>query len=107
MRIGLAVVVICGSLAACVGPHRTDDERGVDRETANRVQAALYSDKGLYANHISVNVNRGVVDLGGYVWEREDLEEAVRVASAVPGVTRVVNDLELERNGADDTPVGR
>jgi osmotically-inducible protein OsmY len=107
MPAAFAALLLCGSLAACVGPHRTDAQRDEDRDTANRVQLALNSTRGLYANHITVNVNRGVVDLGGYVWEREDLQEAVRVAGAVPGVARVVNDLELERNGVDDSPVSR
>jgi osmotically-inducible protein OsmY len=54
-----------------------------------------------------VQADNGVVHLGGYVWNDEDLYEAQRVAGAVPGVTQVVDDMELERGGIDNTDVSR
>jgi osmotically-inducible protein OsmY len=48
-----------------------------------------------------------VVRLSGYVWSQPDLLEAQRIAEAVQGVTRVVDDLELERGGIDNSPVSR
>ena len=48
-----------------------------------------------------------MVHLTGYVWEASDFQEAVSIAESVPGVTRVVNDLELNRNGNDNGPVAR
>ena len=87
--------------------HADDAQRQLDREMADRVQAALNADTLLYSRHIRVLADGGVVNLSGYVWSRDDLDEAKRVASAVPGVTNVVNDMELERNGIDDSPVSR
>jgi osmotically-inducible protein OsmY len=103
---GLAVVV-CGAVACATGPRKTEAERQVDRETADRVQLALDNDTGLYARHISVRADGGVVSLGGYVWTQPDLDEAMRVAAAVPGVKKVIDDLELQRNGIDNSPVSR
>ena len=110
-RIGLSaltIAMLCGTSGCAVfGPQKTDAQRQLDRETADRVTSALNSDGELYARHITVRADGGTVSLGGFVWTRPDLDEAIRVASDVPGVTRVVNDLELERNGIDDSPVSR
>jgi len=96
------------SLTGCVmtGP-RTDAQKQADKETADRVDHALQSDRLLYAKHITVHVNHGVAELSGYVWEAPDLTEAERVAGGVEGVSSVVNDLELQRNGLGDSPVSR
>jgi osmotically-inducible protein OsmY len=48
-----------------------------------------------------------VVRLSGYVWDPPDLVEAKRVAALVPGVSQVVNELELERNGNDNSGITR
>jgi osmotically-inducible protein OsmY len=106
-RTGVWVAVLCGAVACTLGPHKTDAQRQLDREMADSVQAALNADKLLYSRHIIVRADSGVVNLSGYVWSRDDLDEAKRIASAVPGVTNVVNDMELERNGVDNSPVSR
>jgi osmotically-inducible protein OsmY len=69
--------------------------------------AALSADEELYSRHINVHANNGVIRLSGYVWTQPDLEEAKRVAESVQGVARVVDDLELERGGIDNSPVSR
>jgi len=101
-------LVLLGSVLGCEHtPPRTDAQKQADREIAENVDRALQSDKRLYAKHISVRVDGGVARLTGYVWESPDLLEAQRVAAAVAGVTQVVNDLELQRNGLGDSPVAR
>ena len=108
-------VVTCVILAAAVfggvgcstGSHRTEAQRQADKETADRVQAALSADQELYSRHINVHANNGVVRLSGYVWTQPDLEEAKRIAQSVQGVSSVVDDLELERGGLDNSPVSR
>ena len=104
---GVAVAVLCGVAACASGPPRTAAQRQTDREIAERVEAALDADKGLFSKHITADANNGVVRLTGYVWESSDFEEANFIASGVPGVTRVVNDLELNRNGNDNNPTTR
>jgi osmotically-inducible protein OsmY len=69
------------------------------------VQSALDADRDLYAKHIFVDSYNGVVELTGFVWDPEDLLEAQTTAEGVQGVTKVVNNLELQRNGIDDSNV--
>ena len=103
---GVLVAVLCG-VAACASDPRTDAQAQADKAMSERVEAALNADKALFAKHITAHADQGVVRLTGYVWEAGDFEEATYVASNVPGVTKVVNELELNRNGDDNGPVAR
>ena len=104
---GVAVAVLCGVAACASGPAKTDSQALADKTMSERVEAALNADKALFAKHITAHADNGVVRLTGYVWESGDFEEATYIASNVPGVTRVVNDLELNRNGNDNSPSAR
>jgi osmotically-inducible protein OsmY len=106
-RAAVAVGLLCGLLACASGPPKTEAQREADRVTAERVEAALSADRTMYAKHITVHADNGVVYLTGYVWDRPDFDEAASIAESVPGVTRVVNDLEFQRNGSDNNPVAR
>jgi osmotically-inducible protein OsmY len=106
-RSAFALAVLCALAACAETAPKSEAQRQSDRETAQRVQAALDSDKRIYARHVVVRADNGVVRLTGFVWDPPDLAEAAKVAGLVPGVTRVVNDLELERNGAENTGVTR
>jgi len=87
-------------VAGCATPNpRTAAERAVDDDLVARVDRALRDDPNIYARHIDIDVNRGVVRLSGFVWTSDDLYAARRVASTVPGVTRVVDQLELMVGG--------
>jgi osmotically-inducible protein OsmY len=70
-----------------------------DVETADRVQAALFADPDLYARHIDIAVDRGVVHLGGYVWENEDFQRVRNDVAGLPGVRSVLTEMELKRGG--------
>lgn len=102
-----AVVLLCGVAACASAPPRTEAQRQTDKETAERVETALNAEKALYAKHIFVQADAGVVHLTGYVWDPSDFQLALAIAENVPGVTRVVSDLELNRNGNDNAPVTR
>ena len=103
-----AVLTILGTLAACAtGPHKTDAQKQADDAMANRVDQALAADEELYSRHITVRADDGVIRLSGFVWDPPDLVEAERIAESVPGVTRVENALELQRNGQGNSPVSR
>jgi osmotically-inducible protein OsmY len=103
----VAVAVLWGVAACASGPAKTDAQRQADKETVERVEAALSSDKTLYAKHISVHADNGVVRLTGYVWDASDLQTATLIAEGVQGVTGVVNSLELNRNGNENGAVSR
>jgi BON domain len=107
LRTALAAVVVSGAVACTMSPPKTDAERRADSETADRVTAALNADSVLFARHITVRADRGVVDLGGYVWTPEELEEAVQTAGTVPGVVKVVDRMEVDRGAVSDSSVTR
>jgi osmotically-inducible protein OsmY len=105
-RTAVVVVVVCGA-AACVGARKTDAQRVADADTSARVQAAFAADKVLYARHITVQADGGVVTLGGYAWTPEDLLAAKQDAEEVSGVTKVVNRIEVDRGAVSDSQVTR
>jgi osmotically-inducible protein OsmY len=106
-RTALAAAVLCGAVACAAGPRKTEAERQADADTVNQVQLALNADKELFARHISVRADNGVVHLGGYVWTLPELQDAIRVAGTVPGVVKVVNSMELDRSGLSNSSVSR
>lgn len=99
------MAVTCALAACASAPARSTSQQAEDKAVAERVEAALNSDKALYAKHITAHADNGVVSLTGYVWESSDFEEAVFVAENVPGVTKVINQLELNRNGNENGAV--
>ena len=102
---GVVAAVLCAVAACASAPPKTAAQVQADKAMSERVEAALNADRSLFAKHITAHADNGVVRLTGYVWESGDFEEAVYIASNVPGVTKVVNDLELNRNGNDANPV--
>jgi osmotically-inducible protein OsmY len=100
----VTVVVLAFAVVACsTMPRRSAAQRVADADTADRVQAALLADPDIYARHIDVRVDRGVVHLGGYVWEATDFRTARRDAASVPGASAVVIEMELVRGGLAGT----
>lgn len=102
-----AVTVLSCATACSTMSRETSDQQQADKATAESVQNALNADSHIYARHISVQADNGVVHLGGYVWNDDDLYEAQRIAEAVPGVSKVVDDMELERGGIDNSATSR
>jgi osmotically-inducible protein OsmY len=97
---GVAVAALCATLGCATSPPRSAEQRAADAEASARVEAALAADPLLYARHIDVRVDNGVVHLGGFVWANEDFLLARRDAAAVAGVNAVDNEMELMRGGA-------
>jgi osmotically-inducible protein OsmY len=103
----LALVCVCSAIACSTGPRKSEAEKQADDATVQRVQQALDADRTLYDRHIIIRADNGVVRLSGFVWTQEDLVDAERVAGSIQGVSRVVNELELQRNGIDNSNVAR
>ena len=87
------------TVACATAPPKTANELQANREIADRVESALDADRFLFTRHISVRVDSGVVHLEGYVWSPTHIYVAKRIAKRVPGVTMVVDELELQRGG--------
>ena len=94
----LAVAALAASGCA-VHPARSTAQRASDDQVAAQVEQALLRDPDIYARHIDVDVERGVVHLSGYVWSANELYKARRVAATVPGVIQVVSQIELMVGG--------
>ncbi len=107
LQMALAASVVCIVAACAVGPRKSTAELAADKDMVDRVQGALNADTLLYARHIIVRADNGVVDLGGYVWTQPELEDAVRVAQSVPGVIKVVDRMEIDRGAVSDSSVTR
>ena len=78
-------------------PLRPDTERQVDRVTTHEVCDALAADPIHYFRHVDVYVRDGVATLSGYIWEPQDIYRARELTARVPGVVRVLNEIELKQ----------
>lgn len=68
-----------------------------DEDISHRVHDKLIADSESYYTHVTVRVDHGVVTLGGLVFSPEALGRAKHIAADVRGVTKVVNQMSLER----------
>lgn len=98
---GLALLVLLASVTVgCAeGPQKSPRQAAADKALAQQVQSSLSADPNHYFRHVNVRVDDGVVRLSGYVWSQPAMNRAKQLAGEVPGVVRVDNQMELERNG--------
>jgi osmotically-inducible protein OsmY len=87
------------TMACASSPPKTTAQAEADSVLADRVQVALASDPTYFFRHVDVRVDEGSVALSGYVWSSDAIRRAELVAGQVPGVTSVVDELSLEREG--------
>lgn len=88
-------LVLTLSLPACAG---TDPGRVVDDTVLQgEVKSKLVADDVTGGLTINTEVRNGVVQLGGWVEKESEAREAGRVAASVDGVTKVDNQLHVER----------
>jgi hyperosmotically inducible protein len=66
-----------------------------DNSLAGRVKMALMGDPAVQSLKVDVEVNRGVVSLGGFVDTNEERAAAVAVTQKVDGVVKVVDNLAV------------
>jgi osmotically-inducible protein OsmY len=86
-------------IACSTSPPKSLEQVHADEAITDQVYAALNSDPIYYYRHVDVRVDGGVAQLSGYIWDTEALYRAKQIAASVPGVRRVVNKMELEREG--------
>jgi len=79
------------------GAQATSRQSPADKEREQSVYDKLNSDQVDYYKHVTVLADKGVITLGGSVGTSEALNKAKSIASGVPGVTKVVNQMALER----------
>jgi osmotically-inducible protein OsmY len=94
----LASLTLIGACAT--SSPKSVEQAQADEATAQRIYAALDADPTYFYRHVDVRVDGGVAELRGYIWGTQALYRAKEIAAGVPGVRRVVNDMELEREGS-------
>lgn len=70
-----------------------------DQVLKEQVETVLHDDPYFYDEHVTVTLRNGVATLQGIVFDDWDLRNAIRLARRVPGVKRVINDLEIKLGG--------
>ena len=96
----LKLIAILGVLAlasACTST-RTQESAGEaidDSVLTSKVKVGLIDDPITKAGQINVETYRGVVQLGGFVDNAQQKEQATKVARSVTGVKEVRNDLRI------------
>ena len=101
LLVGLSVAAFAAACASA--PPKTVAQVSADHLLADRVVTALDSDPAYYFRHVDVQADDGRVSLSGYVWSDEAIRRAEHIASRVPGVTSVADELDLEREGGRPT----
>jgi hyperosmotically inducible periplasmic protein len=79
------------------GVQSASKQSPADNRIARQVYDNLSADKVDYYKHVTVSADHGVVTLGGSVATTEALNKAKKIASGVPGVTKVIDQMTLER----------
>jgi len=95
MRLMFAVVTAL-PIAACTASSSTTDSTGEyvdDASITTKVKTALLGDSGLKSFDISVTTDKDIVQLSGRVNTYQVKSHATQVASGIPGVQAVVNNL--------------
>jgi osmotically-inducible protein OsmY len=89
---------VSATLVACASGPRTEGtaEYVDDTVITTRVKAAVLAEPTLKSTEINVETFKGRVQLSGFVNSQNDINRAVVVARAVPGVTSVANDMKLK-----------
>lgn len=95
---GMLLVVMFITGCSTIVPRPVEQTR-TEEQTADRVYSALNADPTYYFRHVDVRVDHGVAHLSGYVWSTDALYRAKQITARVPGVSGVVNEMELEREG--------
>ena len=93
----LSTVVLMTTLGCA--STRTQEGTGEyvdDSVITTKVKSAIFNEPGLKSSEINVETFKGTVQLSGFVSSRENINDAVRVASAVGGVKSVTNEMQLK-----------
>ena len=92
-----AILGVLAMASAC-SATRTQESAGEvidDSVLTSKVKIALIDDPITKAGQINVETYRGVVQLGGFVDNTQQKEQATKVARSITGVKEVRNDLEI------------
>lgn len=88
----IAVTLLLGGCASSTTKESTGQYFD-DSVITTKVKSDLVATKDIKSGNITVNTFKGIVQLSGFVNSPEQVLKAGQVASKVPGVIKVENDL--------------
>lgn len=93
-----AAGIVAVSLAGCAGSSTKESTGGYIDDTVitTKVKSALFSDKDVKSNEISVVTFKGRVQLSGFVSSQAIANRAVELTRNVTGVRVVENDMQVK-----------
>lgn len=75
--------------------------QAADEQVTRQVEQTLTNDPWIFADHITITTQNGVVRLEGIVGDTGELFRILRLARKIPGARRVVSELEIMHNDPD------
>lgn len=100
-RDNVLLSLLLSTLLIACAPTQTQRAPGQafdDVAVTAKVKTAIAKTSGMAeAASINVDTYRGVVSLAGFVDNEQQIAEATRAAASVPGVDRVVNNLQIKK----------
>ncbi|MBI3187823.1 MAG: BON domain-containing protein [Gammaproteobacteria bacterium] len=93
MAVFLATSTVLGAGCAHYGADQTGREVVSDSTITTKVKSALLAEKDVNSLDISVETYDGTVQLSGFVDSQWQIDQAVKIATAVHGVKKVKSDL--------------
>jgi osmotically-inducible protein OsmY len=75
--------------------------RQSDAVLTAKVEQALHDDPYIFADHMSVVAENGIVRLKGVAVDMSDLRQALALARRIAGSRRVINEIDLIPEDAD------
>ena len=94
----ILLAVVFASALGCAG-SATQESTGeyiTDSWITTKVKASLAEDRQVKATEVNVETFKGVVQLSGFVSSRAEMNQAVRIATGIKGVTSVRNDIRIK-----------
>jgi osmotically-inducible protein OsmY len=91
----LSLVIVLAVLVSAVAPAFAQTP-SADDQIYDQVRRRLAEDRDVKGGGIDVEVKDGVVTLRGKVREEKQRVKAERITRKVKGVTKVVNELQVE-----------
>ena len=88
-----------GSPPTTINQSDASSQTPSDARTAQEIDKRLKADPHHFFRHVNVTVHDTVARLGGFVNSEDALAKAKQIASGTPGVTRVDNEMKVQRNG--------
>ena len=75
--------------------------QAADEQVTRQVEQTLTKDPWIFADHITITTQNGVVRLEGIVGDTGEMFRIMRLCRKTPGARRVVNGLEIMHNDPD------